>query len=216
MKTNKFKGSWMPAILPAIFLLCAILGIMIFVKFTLSILTKTTGFSNKIILLFSDLIDSDEIVGIITGFIAIIIICVAVALATRKMAICAAEIAALALNAAPGAMTTMERSYTCGEISEEAFIARKDMLYNNLIFLGDMDGVGKFLAEGIKIMILVIAFGFLGGIIIGTKLHGQTIQEAAKTSIAFGLSGGIVFFLPLLLLSVAATIVSGRVYKSIR
>lgn len=207
----------MLAILPAIFLLCAILGNMIFIRFTLSISTKTTGVSNKIILLFSGLIDSDEIVGIITGFIAIIIICVAVALATSKMAICAAEIAALALmNAVPGAMTTMERSYTCGEISEEAFIARKDMLYNKLIFLRDMDGVSKFIAEGIKIMILVIAIGLLGGIIIGTKLYGQTIQEAAKTSIAFGLSGCIVFFLPLLLLSVVATIVSGRVYKSIR
>ncbi|MDR1287216.1 MAG: FHIPEP family type III secretion protein, partial [Treponema sp.] len=201
---------------PTVFILCAIFGLTVYVNFTRLILTKATGADNKIILFFSGLIGAGGSAGIITGFASIITICVAVIFATKKGAMRVAEVAIFALDIAPEAMTAMEYTYTCGEISEETFMARKDILYKRLIFLGAVDGAGKFIAGNVTVMLFIMAAGIFGGIIIGTEFHGQTIQEAVETSIAFGISGGIIFLLPQLLLSAAMRIVSSCVYESIR
>jgi flagellar biosynthesis protein FlhA len=198
---------------PAVFLLCAIFGLAVYVNFTRLILTKGIGANNKIILFFSSLIDAGGTAGIITGTVSIIIICITVAFATRKGVIRIAEVAALALDVMPEMMTAMEHAYTCGEISEEAFIARKDSIGQQANFLGAMDGAGKFITGDVKVMIVILAAGVFGGTIIGTKFHEQTIREVMETSIAFGISGGIIFLLPHLLLSVAMRVVSSRVYE---
>jgi flagellar biosynthesis protein FlhA len=201
---------------PTVFILCAIFGLTVYVNFIRLILTKEAEADNKIILFFSGPIGAGGSAGIITGFASIIAICVAVIFVTRKGAMRIAEVAVLALDIAPEAMTAMEYTYTCGEISEEAFMARKDILYKKLIFLGAMDGAGKFITKTVTVMLFIMIAGIIGGIIIGTEFHEQTIQEAVETSLAFGVSGGIIFLLPQLLLSVVMSIVSGRVYESIR
>jgi flagellar biosynthesis component FlhA len=75
-----------------------------------------------------------------------------------------------------------------------------------------MDGAGKFIVQNVRIMIFSMAVAFLAVIVIGTI--EQTIQEAVETSIAFGISGVIIFLLPQLLLSVSMSILSNRVYKN--
>jgi flagellar biosynthesis protein FlhA len=187
---------------PTVFILCAIFGLTVYVNFTRLILTKATGVDNKIILFFSGLIGAGGVAGIITGFASIITICVAVIFVTKKEAMRVAEAAVHVLDIAPEAMTAMEYTYTC-----------KDILYKKLIFFGAMDGAGKFITKSVTVMLFIMAAGIFGGIIIGTEFHGQTIQEAVETSIAFGVSGGIIFLLPQLLLSVAMRIVSSCVYE---
>jgi hypothetical protein len=123
----------------------------------------------------------------------------------------AETIARFSFDAMPAAMTAIERAYTRGEISEEMYIVRKDHIEKQNDFLGAMKETGKFIAGNAKVTIFVMAAGVLGGILSGTGLYGQTVQETAEVSIAFGISGIVIFLLPLLLLSIVAGIVSSRV-----
>jgi flagellar biosynthesis protein FlhA len=114
----------------------------------------------------------------------------------------------------PEAEADIERTYTGGEISKEAFVVQKGHLQRQINFLGAMGEVRKFITGNIKVTIFIMAIGIFGSIVIGTTLHGQTIQETMETSVMLGISGSIIIFLPLLLLSAAADIVSNRVYVS--
>lgn len=202
---------------PAVFLLCAIFGPVSYINFTRLILIKGAGTDNKILLFFSNLISSGGIAEIIVGFVSAIAICSIVIFVTKKWSTRVAQISyRFVLDVMPNMVETIERSYARGEIGEEVFVVRKADLPREANFLGAMDGAGKIIAKTVIVMTFVMAIGIFGSVIIGTKLHGQAIQEAVETSIAFGLSGSIVFLLPLLLLSVASTIVIGHLYKSIR
>jgi flagellar biosynthesis protein FlhA len=188
--------------LPTVFLLCSIFGATVYVNLT---------WADKIILFFSGLIGAGGTAGIITGVVSIITICGTVAFTTKKMAIRITEVAALALDVIPETMTAIEYAYTYGEISEETFIARKNNIAQQANFLDTMDGAGKFIAQNLECSIIFMALAVLAGIIIRTI--EQTIQEAVETSIAFGISGVIIFLLPHLVLSVSMSILSSRVYE---
>jgi flagellar biosynthesis protein FlhA len=198
---------------PAVFLSCAIFGLALYVSFIRLILTQGTEAGNRIVLFVSGLVNRGGTAGIIAGFVSILVVCVAVILAAQKGSARTAEAARFVLDLMPETMTAIERAYACGEISGETFVTRKDNIAHQADFLGAMDGVGKFVAGNAKVMIFIITAGILGSIIIGTGIYGQTIQEAAETSIAFVISGGIIFLLPLLLLLIAISIVSSRGYE---
>jgi flagellar biosynthesis protein FlhA len=201
-------------IFPVIFLLYSIFGLMVYVTFTRLILTKGAGTDNEIISFFSGLVNTGETAGIITGFVSIIAFCTVVIVPVKKWTKRAAELAGrFVLSVMPGAIADMDHAYTCGKISEKEFIARKDNIVKQADFWGSMDGAGKFIAGNVTVMICIMTAVIFGGIITGTRLHGKTILEAAEAYIAFGISGGIIFLLPHLLLSAALSIVSGRVYE---
>jgi flagellar biosynthesis protein FlhA len=218
-KNNEDKiisgGTGIFYLFPTIFFLCTIFGLTVYVNFTWLILTKLTVVDNKIILFFSGLISAGGTAGIITGFAGIIAICVAVAFVTKKGAIHVTEgTVRFSRDVIPKTMTAVEHTYTSGEISEEVFIARKNNIVQRANFLDAMDGAAKFIAGSATFMIFIMVAGIFGTVIIGTMLHGKMIQEAVETSIAFGISGGIIFLLPQLLLSVAMNIASSRVMSS--
>jgi flagellar biosynthesis protein FlhA len=192
--------------IPIVSLLCSVFGLAVYVASTRLILAKGTEVDSKILLFVSGLIRMGGIAGIIAGFI---IVCVMVSVIKRSTRL--SETAArFILDIMPAIMTAAERTYTCGEISEETFIARKDHLTKQTDFFGATDGAGKFIAGNVKVAIFIMAVSFLGGIIIGTILQGQAIKDAVETSIVFSAGSGIIFFLPLLLLSAGLSIVSIR------
>jgi flagellar biosynthesis protein FlhA len=198
---------------PTVFILCAIFELVVYAHFTRLILTNGTGVDNKIMLFFSGLIDTSGSAGVIIGFVSIITICVAVIVATKKCSARVTEAANRFLDIMPEMVTAMERTYACDKISEKTFIARKDNIVQQAYFLGTMDGAGKFITGNTKVMFFIMAAGIFGSIIIGTWLHEQAIRGVVEISIIFGISGGIIFLLPQLLLSIAMSIVSSRVYE---
>jgi type III secretory pathway component EscV len=151
-------------------------------------LTRGTEAGGNIILFFSGLIKTVGTAGIITALAGIIASCAAVAFAAKKGS---ARIAKLALQ----------------------FITRKDDMVKQAYVLGALDGAGKFIAGNASLMICTMTVIIFGGIGIGIRLHGQTLQGAAEIYISFGICGGIFFVLPYLLLSIAVNTVSGRVYR---
>jgi flagellar biosynthesis component FlhA len=183
-------------ILPAAFLLYAVFGLAVYITFTRLILAQKTGLDSIILLSVSDLVHIDGTAGIIAGVISLVIFCVVIVSATRHSKHSTETAAQAVLNAMPEAAADIERTYTGGEISEETVIAKKDHLQWQVDILGAMEGVGKFIAGNAKIMICIMAVGVFGGIAIMTVLHGKTIQEAVRISIAFGIVGGISFYCP--------------------
>jgi flagellar biosynthesis component FlhA len=208
---NLSKETAVFRILPMLFLLCELFGLVIFVAFTRLILAEGTGADSEILLLVSGLIRMGGIVGITVGFIGLEVICAVVIIAITKVSLFITEVSTrFSMDAIPVKIMVMEHAYNCGEISEETFIARKDSIVQQNDFLGSMDGAYKFVAGSAKVMIIIIVLEILGGIIIGTRFHGQTVWEATETFIAFGFSGGIIFLPPLLLLSIAMCTITNR------
>jgi flagellar biosynthesis protein FlhA len=194
-------------------LFCTLFGLVVFVAFTRLPLTKGTGIDSTILSLVSGLVHIDgSIIGIITSFILLIVICAVMTVIIIKGLTRVIEVAAqFSLDAMPVKIMAAECEYNSGEISEETFIARKDNILRRTDFFGAMEGANKFVTGSAKVMIIIIALELLGGIIIGTRFHGQTIQEATKTVIAFCLSEAIIFLLPLFLLSAAMCTIITRI-----
>jgi flagellar biosynthesis protein FlhA len=198
---------------PTILLVYIFFGLEVYISSIRLILSKGAEVDSKMLLFVSGPVNTDGIAGIIVGFVSLIFLFgLAMVLVVRNSTYLAETAARFALDTMPEAMIAMECTYTCGEISEEMFIARKDYMIRQNDFLGAIDGVGNFLVGSVKIAIHLIVVSILGGIIIGTMFHGQTVQEAVKTFIAFSISGGIIFLPPPLLLSITINIVSSRVY----
>jgi flagellar biosynthesis protein FlhA len=196
--------------LPAMSFVCALLGLSICSFSTRLILVKGDEVDSKIISFVSGLVRADGTAGIIAGFFGLIMLSVVPVCITRYLRRITETATRFFLDSMPGKMMNIETKYACGAISEEMSIRQKENIGKQSDFLGAMDGMGKFIADSVKVAIVSMTVTIFGGLIIGTKIHGQTIQGAAKTFLAAAIALGIIFFLILLLVSVAAGVASLR------
>jgi flagellar biosynthesis protein FlhA len=196
--------------LPVVLLLCAMFGLAVYAAFTRSILAKGAAADSKIIVFLSGLVSVDGTAGIIVGFTGLVILCAAMIFAIRGSTRIVEVSARFFVDSIPGVIMAIDHIYTSGKISEEVCIARKDHIKKQSDFMEAMHKTGKFIAGNAKVAIFIIAAGIPGKFITGTELYGQTIQEVAEVSIAFGISG-VIFLLSLLLLSITVNIASSRV-----
>jgi flagellar biosynthesis protein FlhA len=197
---------------PTVLLVVTVFALALNVSSTRLILTLGADFDGRMIRAFSTfVVGSAGSEGLVVGFIIFIVIIAVQVVVITKGATRVSEVAArFQLDGMPQKQMSIEAEFNSGVITEEEAQARKKELELELSFYGSMDGASKFISGSVKVGIFITAVNILGGIIIGTIIHGEPIGAAVNTYIAFSIGDGLLSQFPALLISTAMGIVVTR------
>ncbi|MDR1618626.1 MAG: flagellar biosynthesis protein FlhA [Treponema sp.] len=200
------------SLFPTVLLVVTIFGLALNVSSTRLILTKGARFDGRMIRAFSSfVVGSSGSEGLVVGFIIFIIIIAVQAIVITKGSTRISEVAArFTLDGMPGKQMAIEAEFNAGTISEEEMRSRKTDLEMESSFYGAMDGASKFISGNVIVGILITAVNIIGGIIVGSALHGEPLSAAVGTYISFSIGDGLLSQLPSLLVSTAMGIVVTR------
>jgi flagellar biosynthesis protein FlhA len=200
------------SIFPTLLLVITVFGLALNISSTRLILTKGAAFDGRMVRAFSSfVVGSGGAEGLVVGFIIFIVIIAVQAVVITKGATRIAEVAArFALDAMPAKQMAIESEYNSQTITEEEAVARKNDLQREVDFYGAMDGSSKFVSGNVKVGILITAVNILGGIIIGSLFHGESLSAAVGTYVAFSIGDGLLSQFPALLVSTATGIIVTR------
>jgi type III secretion protein V len=150
--------------------------------------------------------------NVAVGLIVFVIITVAQFVVITKGAERVAEVAArFSLDALPGKQMSIDSDLRGGDIDQAEARRQRRRLSQESHLYGAMDGAMKFV-RGDAIAALVIIFvNLVGGLAIGSMLHGMSLSAAAATYPLLTVGDGLVAQIPALLVSVAAGTVVTRV-----
>jgi flagellar biosynthesis protein FlhA len=200
------------SVFPTLLLITTVFGLALNVSSTRLILSKGIDFDGKIVRAFASFVVGTEgTEGLVIGFIIFIILIAVQFIVITKGATRVAEVAArFTLDALPGKQMTIDNAYNSGSLTEEEATNRKNELQNEVDFYGAMDGASKFISGNVKVGLLITVINIIGGIIVGTTIHGEPIGVALATYVSLSVGDGLVTQFPALLISSATGLIVTR------
>ena len=200
------------SVFPTLLLISTVFGLGLNVSSTRLILSQGAGFGGRIVRAFGTfVVGSEGVEGYVIGIIIFVIIIAVQFIVITKGATRVAEVAArFTLDALPGKQMAIEGEYNSGLITEEEARRRKAEVQREVDFYGAMDGASKFISGNVKIGLLITVVNILGGFLVGTLIHGETLDVALDTYISLTIGDGLVTQLPSLLISTATGIIVTR------
>jgi flagellar biosynthesis protein FlhA len=197
---------------PTVLLVVTVFGLALNISSTRLILTQGADFDGRMIRAFASfVVGSGGAEGLVVGGIIFVVILAVQLLVITKGSTRIAEVAArFALDAMQVKQMAIETEYSSGSITEEEAQAKKLELQRELDFYGNMDGSSKFVSGNVKAGIFITVINILGGIIVGTAIHGEPVSQALGTYISFTIGDGLLSQFPALLVSVATGIIVSR------
>jgi flagellar biosynthesis protein FlhA len=147
------------------------------------------------------IIEGNYVIGAIVFSILVIVNFVVITKGSGRIAEVAAR---FALDAMPGKQMAIDADLSAGLIDEETAKKRRSNLEQESTFFGAMDGAAKFVRGDAVAGLLITFINIIGGIIIGTVMHGLTLEEAATSYTVLTIGDGLVTQIPALIVSVAA------------
>jgi flagellar biosynthesis protein FlhA len=105
-------------------------------------------------------------------------------------------------------MACGDRMKRAGLITEDAAKARRKKIEAEADFYGAMDGASKFVRGDAVAGILIMVINIIGGLLIGTMMHGLPLADATKTYTLLTIGDGLVAQIPGLLLSIVIAVVA--------
>ncbi|WP_041610967.1 flagellar biosynthesis protein FlhA [Treponema primitia] len=196
------------SIFPLILLALTVFNLALNVFSSKLILTQGSGFNGHMIRIFSFfMVGSGDTEGLVLGLVIFVVIITVQAVVIIKCTTHIAEAATgFALDALPEKQVAIKAGYSSRRITEEESIALENELQQELNFYRAMGGSSRFISGNVKVGILLIAANILGGIIIGTVIHGEPISQATGLYIPFAIGSGLLSLFPALLVSTATGI----------
>ena len=200
------------SLFPTILLISTVFGLALNVSSTRLILGKGAEFNGKIVRAFSTfVVGSEGSQGLVIGLIIFIILVAVQFMVITKGATRVSEVAArFALDGLPAKQMAIDAEYSSGAITEEETRTRKKHLDDSVSFYGSMDGATKFISGTVKVGIVITMINIIGGLIVGTTIHGEPLQQALITYVSLSIGDGLVSQVPLLLVSVATGLIVTR------
>ncbi|MDR2402478.1 MAG: flagellar biosynthesis protein FlhA [Spirochaetaceae bacterium] len=200
------------SVFPTVLLVLTVFGLALNVSSTRLILTQGAAFDGRMIRAFSSfVVGAGGSQGLVVGFIIFIVIIAVQVMVITKGSVRIAEVAArFALDMLQGKQMAIETEYSSGAITEEEARIRKLEMTQEANFYGAMDGASKFISGNVKVGIFITIINVLGGIIVGTSIHGEPIANALGTYITFTIGDGLLSQFPALLVSTATGIIVTR------
>jgi flagellar biosynthesis protein FlhA len=200
------------SLFPVALLIVTVFSLALNVSSTRPILTKGANFDGRMIKAFSTfVVGSADTKGLVTGFIIFIVIIAVQAMVITKGATRISEVAArFTLDSLPGKQMAIDAEYNSGAIDQKESLLRKEALQRESDFYGSMDGASKFISGNVKVGILITAVNIIGGMIIGSTLNGEPLQNALGTYVSFSIGDGLLSQFPALFISTAMGIVVAR------
>jgi len=200
------------SLFPTILLISTVFGLALNVSSTRLILGKGADFNGQIVKAFATfVVGSEGSQGLVIGLIIFIILVAVQFMVITKGATRVSEVAArFALDGLPAKQMAIDAEYSSGAITEEEARSRKKHLDDSVNFYGSMDGATKFISGTVKVSIVITMINIIGGLIVGTTIHGEPIQQALITYVSLTIGDGLVSQVPVLLVSVATGLIVTR------
>ena len=203
------------AVFPTILLVTTLLRLALNVASTRVVLLEGHGGSDaagKVIQAFGEVvIGSNYVVGLVVFAILVIINFVVVTKGAGRISEVSAR---FTLDALPGKQMSIDADLNAGLIDQQEAHSRREIVRREADFYGSMDGAGKFVRGDAVAGLLILAINIIGGLCIGTILHGLSFSEAFSIYALLTIGDGLVAQIPSLLLSTAAAIIVTRVSES--
>ncbi|MDR1215421.1 MAG: flagellar biosynthesis protein FlhA [Treponema sp.] len=201
------------SLFPTVMLVLTVFGLVLNISSTRLILTQGAQFNGRMIRAFSSfVVGSDSAIdGLVVGAVIFVALIVMQVVVITKGATRTSEVAArFTLDAMPNKYMAIDSEYSSGVITEEEARRRKGEVQQEADFYGSMDGASKFISGSVKFGIFMTVLNILGGIIIGTAIHGEPIVSAMNDYIRFSIGDGLLSQFPTLLVSTAMGILVTR------
>ena len=200
------------SLFPTVLLALTLFSLALNVSTTRMILTLGENFDGRMIRAFSTfVVGAGGTAGLVVGFIIFVAIIAVQLLVITKGATRIAEVAArFTLDGMPGKQMAIDSELSNGTIDQKEHAIRKEALQKEVDFYGSMDGATKFISGNVKFGIFMIIVNILGGVIIGSSIHGQPVLDAMTTYTTLTIGDGLLAQLPALLISSAVGIVVTR------
>jgi len=200
------------SVFPTLLLVSTVFGLALNVSSTRLILSQGSEFEGKMVRAFATfVVGTSGTEGLVIGFIIFIILISVQFIVITKGATRVAEVAArFTLDALPGKQMAIEAAYNSGSLTEEEAARQKNDLQKEVDFYGAMDGASKFVSGNVKVGILITAINVIGGLIVGTTIHGESIGLAANTYVSLTVGDGLITQFPALLISTATGLIVTR------
>lgn len=150
--------------------------------------------------------------SVVIGLVIFLIITVVQFLVVTKGAERVAEVGArFALDAMPGKQMSIDAEVRAGNLTPEEATVQRKRLDKDSQFFGAMDGAMKFVKGDAIAGIIIICINLLGGVAVGTTLHGYSFGEAVGIFALLTVGDGLVAQIPALLMALCAGVVVTRV-----
>ncbi len=200
------------SVFPTILLVSTVFSLALNVSSTRLILSEGSEFDGKIVQAFATfVVGTSGSEGLVIGFIIFIILIAVQFIVITKGATRVAEVAArFTLDALPGKQMAIDAAYSAGSLTEEEATRKRNDLQKEADFYGAMDGASKFVSGNVKVGILITAINVIGGLIVGTTIHGESLGLAANTYVSLTVGDGLVTQFPALLISTATGLIVTR------
>lgn len=200
------------SLFPTILLISTVFGLALNVSSTRLILKSGGNFDGRIIRAFATfVVGTDGTQGLVIGLIIFIILVAVQFMVITKGATRVSEVAArFALDGLPAKQMAIDAEYSSGAIAEDETRKRKKHLDDTVQFYGSMDGATKFISGTVKVSIVITLVNIIGGLIVGTTIHNEPIQQALVTYVSLTIGDGLVSQVPILLVSVATGLIVTR------
>ncbi len=200
------------SLFPTILLISTVFGLALNVSSTRLILGMGEAFDGRIVRAFATfVVGSEGNQGLVIGFIIFIILVAVQFMVITKGATRVSEVAArFALDGLPAKQMAIDSEYSSGAITEDEARSRKKHLDDSVNFYGSMDGATKFISGTVKVSIVITFINIIGGLIVGTTIRGEPIQQALITYVSLTIGDGLVSQVPILLVSVATGLIVTR------
>ncbi len=194
------------SIFPALLLVTTLFRLALNVSTTRMILSEADA--GKVIHTFGDFVAGGQLA---VGFIVFLILVVVQFIVITKGAERVAEVGArFTLDAMPGKQMSIDADLNAGLINEQEARARREKIEQEADFYGAMDGASKFIKGDAIVGIVILIINIIGGLVIGTTVHGLSLQESLTTFTKLTIGDGLVTQIPALLLSTAAGLIVTR------
>jgi len=154
------------------------------------------------------LIGSNFTVGLVIFIVITIINFVVITKGAGRVAEVSAR---FALDSMPGKQMAIDADLNAGLIKQEEAKRRRAEVSQEAEFFGSMDGASKFVRGDAIAGILILVINLIGGIIIGTLVHGLPLGQAFQIYGALTIGDGLAAQVPALTVSTAAGILVTRV-----
>ena len=200
------------SLFPTVLLISSVFGLALNVSSTRLILGKGADFDGAIVRAFATfVVGAEGSQGLVIGLIIFIILVAVQFMVITKGATRVSEVAArFALDGLPAKQMAIDSEYSSGAISDDEARSRKKHLDDSVNFYGSMDGATKFISGTVKVSIVITLINIVGGLIVGTSIHGEPIQQALITYVSLTIGDGLVAQIPTLLVSVATGLIVTR------
>ncbi len=195
------------SIFPSLLLITTLYRLGINISSTRQILLQANA--GHIIQAFGDFVVGGNY---IVGMVVFLIITIVQFIVVTKGAERVAEVAArFTLDAMPGKQMSIDADLRSGIIDQQQArelrlgLAKESQLY------GAMDGAMKFVKGDVVAGIVIAFINIIGGLIIGSTLHGMTLGDSARVYTLLSIGDGLVSQIPSLMIAITAGIVTTRV-----